>query len=152
MLLARGLVADRVVIDCFCGTGALGLEALSRGAATTLMIDQNRRALDLARTNAAALELTQACQFLQADAVHLGPCPNGFGPAGLVFMDPPYHQNLVPPTLERLINGGWVDPHDCCFIIETEADYALQAPPGLQVIQHKTHGAASVFLLETQGI
>jgi 16S rRNA (guanine966-N2)-methyltransferase len=137
-----------MVIDAFCGTGALGLEALSRGARGALLVDAHRTALDLARTNAQALGLAPICQFWQRDATRLDPRPAGQDPASLVFLDPPYHQNLVIPTLESLSNDDWLVQSGTTLVVETERDLTLTLPPGFQVVAQKSHGAATLTLLD----
>lgn len=118
----RGAVVDAVVIDAFCGTGALGLEALSQGASSVLFIDAARSSLDLARGNVAALGF-QGCQFKLGDASKLA---SADFPATLVFLDPPYRKNLVVPTLDALKSGGYLAP-EAWVVVESEKGLSLGA-------------------------
>ena len=93
------------VLDAFAGTGALGLEALSRGAASAVFIERDRAALDALRANAASCRGALA-QVIAADVLH----PPPGRPCGLVFMDPPYGENLLARGLAALANAGWVAP------------------------------------------
>src|SRR5690606_10877069 len=110
-LLAHGPYGDPVagarVLDLFAGTGALGLEALSRGAASATLIDQGRAALDLLRRNVARIGGEQA-QVIARDATRLG--PNLGTPFDLVFLDPPYGRELGPRALASARAGGWIAP------------------------------------------
>lgn len=126
----RDSVEGAVVLDGFCGTGALGLEALSRGAATVLFLDKARASLDLARANAATLGETEACRFILGDAVRPPSAPMA---ADLVFLDPPYGQNLAPAALLALAEAGWVAPGALVVVEVGERDPfpLLHGFPGL---------------------
>ena len=102
----RELIEGAAVLDAFAGTGALGLEALSRGAASARFIERDRAALGALRDNIAACRAGDLCTVLPADVLtarHGAAC-------GLVFFDPPYGQDLVPKALERLGANGWIAP------------------------------------------
>jgi 16S rRNA (guanine966-N2)-methyltransferase len=112
------LNAGTRVADLFCGTGALGLEALSRGAAQAAFIDKNPVHLALARDNAAKLRIGNACNFLLRDATAV---PAAAAPYDLLFIDPPYRQGLVNRTLPRLVASGWLHSGSV-LVVETGAD------------------------------
>ena len=92
------------VLDGFCGTGALGLEALSRGAGHAVFMDQGREALDLVRRNIAALGVGDRSTVLRADALRP---PRAQAPCPLVFLDPPYGQGMASKSLTALMERGW---------------------------------------------
>ena len=125
------------MLDAFAGTGALGLEALSRGAAAVTFIECDPAALRVLRTNIAACEAEQRCTVVVRDA--LDP------PAGrlctLVFLDPPYGQGLVAPALERLAACGWVGP-ESLIVAETGRDEA--APGPVSLLAERMYGAARI--------
>ncbi len=148
MLESRGLLRGARVMDLFCGTGALGLEALSRGAASCIFVDAHKTSLDLARRNAQGLDLLSSSSFIMshADAVSVRPADHAFLPATLVFMDPPYHENLVSGALSCLIQNKLVSP-DTVFMIETEKEWTGSFPLGTVVLSEKAHGIARVTLL-----
>ena len=100
-----GRLEGVAVLDAFAGTGALGIEALSRGAASAVFIERDRAALAALRANLAVCGGTDA-QVIAGDV--LRPPPGR--PCGLVFLDPPYGHDLLPPALTALRAAGWVAP------------------------------------------
>jgi len=118
-LQSRGVVRDAVVIDAFCGSGALGIEALSQGAAHCLFVDKNPPSLNLAKENIAMVGAENESGFLLKDSTKLKPNSNKFKSASLVFLDPPYNKEMITPTIDKLIDGDWLLP-SCFFVIETE--------------------------------
>ncbi len=100
-------VAGAAVLDLFAGTGALGLEALSRGAERAVFVERGRKALDLLEANVAALGEAARTRIVKRDATRLGPAE---GAAGLVFLDPPYGTALGARALAAARAGGWIAP------------------------------------------
>lgn len=137
----RAVVEDAGVLDVFAGTGALGLEALSRGAATATFIERGAEALTALRGNIAQLRATDRCAVLATDVLAV---PAGM-PCGLVFLDPPYGQDLVPKALAHLVRRGWVAA-DAVIVSETGRDEALPAWdwPTLDLLAERAYGAARV--------
>ena len=126
------------VVDLFAGTGALGIEALSRGATFALFVDNGAEARALIRGNVEALALGGVTRIWRADAAKLGKAPAG--PAfNLAFLDPPYGQNLAEPALQSLIDGGWLS-EGALAIVEETAKAPLAAPPGLSRIDSRVYG------------
>lgn len=146
-LFSRGGVVDAVVIDAFCGTGALGLEALSQGAQTTYFFDNARVSLSLAKENAADLGFLDKAVFVQKDATKLGDKPAANLPATHVFLDPPYRKNLIHPTLDVLKAGGWL-AEDAIIIIETEKETDPIDTFGT-ITFDKTYGETRVYFIQT---
>lgn len=143
---ARG-VEDARVIDLFAGSGALGFEAMSRGAAFCLFVETEARARGAIRDNVEALQLWGATRLHRRDATRLGPKPAGLGaPFDLVFLDPPYEAGLGGPALEALIAGGWVGD-DAIAVFEMGADERIETP-GWTALDEGDHGAARVVYLE----
>jgi 16S rRNA (guanine966-N2)-methyltransferase len=137
------VVVDAVVLDAFCGTGALGLEALSRGAAEASFIDISRPALDAARDNAKALGV--AGNFIVADATNP---PRARRPASLVFLDPPYHKGLAIPALEALAAAGWIAGQAIVSLEMSGREIASFAPPaGFEALDERRYGKARVLIL-----
>lgn len=122
ILQSRGMLVEASVLDAFCGTGALGLEALSRGALCCTFIDKSRTSLELCRKNHAALKIEETSSFVLKDAAKPGIKPAEIAAASLVFLDPPYKQDLVRAALEGLDAGGWI-AKDAAILIETERTY-----------------------------
>ncbi len=126
------------VVDLFAGSGALGIEALSRGASFVLFVDDGAEARALLRGNVEALALGGVTRIWRADAAKLGKAPSA-PPFDLAFLDPPYDQNLAPPALAALVAGGWLAP-DALVVVEENAKAALPAPPGLSLVDERVYG------------
>jgi 16S rRNA (guanine966-N2)-methyltransferase len=135
------------VIDLFAGSGALGLEAMSRGAAFCLFVETDHGARGAIRDNIEALGLFGNTRLHRRSATDLGEKPAGLGgPFTLAFLDPPYHKDLVQPALDCLVRGTWL-AEDALVIVETGADEALMFP-GWRVIGSRDYGAARVSFLK----
>ncbi len=139
-----------VVLDVFAGTGALGLEALSRGARFAMFIDNNDASLALVKDNAVALGVIGQCQMLKLDAGRLGPSPRMHErPADVVFLDPPYGQGLAEPALLSLAQHGWLTP-GAVLIVETEKSVSIGPLPGYGVLDVRNYGAALITFFRWQ--
>lgn len=145
MLQARKLIEGAHALDVFCGTGALGLEALSRGACFCTFIDHDKVALDLTRRNVASLKAMDESDFILRDACNLAPRPEFISRATLVFLDPPYKKNLIEPALKNLGEQGWLAPR-CACIFEMESSYRLALPEGFNVETEKLYGRTKITL------
>jgi 16S rRNA (guanine966-N2)-methyltransferase len=139
-ILAHGYgdpIAGARVLDLFAGTGALGLEAMSRGAAFALFIDDGAEARALMRQNVEALGLGGVTRIFRRDATRLGAVhPNA--PFGLVFLDPPYRKGLAEKSLTSLRDGGWLAP-DALVMVEEAADAGFAAPQGFAEIERRRY-------------
>jgi len=131
-------VASAHVLDVFAGTGAFGLEALSRGATHATFVEQDRAALTALRANIAACRAQDRCTILAVDASAI---PAG-QPASLVFLDPPYHQDLVPRAVARLRAVQRLAP-DTFLIAETARDEPV---PTTNALAERSHGAARITI------
>jgi 16S rRNA (guanine966-N2)-methyltransferase len=125
------------VLDLFSGTGALGLEAMSRGAAFALFIDDGAEARALMRQNVEALGLGGVTRIFRRDATKLG-AAHPVDPFSLVFLDPPYRQGLAERTLASLAAGGWLTP-DALVVVEEAADAGFAVPPGFTEIDRRRY-------------
>lgn len=144
MLHARGLVQDSIVIDAFCGTGALGLETLSQGAAYAVFFDKSKDSMMLAKQNIASLkEENRSLVFLQ-DVTKLKERPDNIKPATLIFLDPPYHQNLVEGAIQSLAQNNWLGA-EAWFVIETAKDEIINCPR-INIQNEKTYGDTKIML------
>jgi 16S rRNA (guanine966-N2)-methyltransferase len=139
----RGAVEGTAVLDAFAGTGAMGLEALSRGAARGFFMEQDRAALAALRTNIAACKAGDACRVLASDVT--AP-PIAEAACSLVFLDPPYGKGLVPRALAALQAKGWIAP-GALIIAETGRDEEAFIPSGVEVLSTRDHGAARLTAL-----
>jgi 16S rRNA (guanine966-N2)-methyltransferase len=148
--LARGglsPVRDARVLDAFCGTGALGLEALSRGAAFATFIDMSAAALRLAQASAKKLGETDNARFLQADAAHP---PRADAPCSLAFLDPPYGEGLATPALAALAAAGWF-AKDAIIVAESATREDLTPPAGFTQADQRRYGKAKLTFLTYAG-
>jgi len=136
------------VVDVFCGTGALGLEAMSRGCSYGVFIDNDARAQALVRKNAGPMGLGRSVLLLKLDATRLAPPPRAANtPAALVFLDPPYEQGLVVPALLGLKDKGWLADGGV-VVCEVAAKEEFDPPRGFDAIDERTYGAAKVVFLK----
>ncbi|MBE7730388.1 16S rRNA (guanine(966)-N(2))-methyltransferase RsmD [Komagataeibacter sp. FXV3] len=130
------------VLDGFAGTGALGLEALSRGAASAVFIEQNRAALRALRENVTVCGMGDRVMIRAMDMLRL-PVRGASGPVDLVFLDPPYNQDLPTRALVVLERGGWLHPATL-VVVETAA--AESAPVAAdRLLLERRHGAACLY-------
>jgi 16S rRNA (guanine966-N2)-methyltransferase len=132
------------VIDAFAGSGALGFEALSRGAAFCLFVETDEAARGAIRTNVEATQTFGITRLHRRDATDLGRKPAGVGaPFDLIFLDPPYRLGLGEKALAGLAAGDWLSP-GAQAIFEHAAEETPDLPPSWRVIDRRTWGAAGV--------
>ena len=137
---------DARIIDLFAGSGSLGLEAISRGAAFSLFVETETRARGAIRQNIETLNLFASTQIYRRSAIALGPRPAQFDvPFDIAFLDPPYRKNLVTPALSQLLNGGWLTD-TAVIMVESGADEDLDFAD-LEVQSERIKGAAKVTFL-----
>lgn len=139
-----GAVLDNAeVLDLFAGTGALGLEALSRGAARAVFVESGRVGQDLIRRNISACRAEDRTQLVPRDATRPGPAPAT--PASLVFLDPPYGKGLGEKALAAHLGAGWIAPG---ALVVWEEDSTGPAPvPGTEVLATDRHGSTTLTFL-----
>jgi len=135
-------LTDARVLDLFAGTGALGLEALSRGAAHAVFMDNGRTAQRLLRDNIARARAHAMTRVIGRDATRPGPCVGA--PATLIFLDPPYGADLGSQALLATRAGGWIAPGALAVWEEAAPQVA---PPGFTLDSHRRYGATHVTLL-----
>ncbi len=145
-ILSHGIADFRFegarVLDLFAGTGALGLEALSRGAAYCLFVEEGAEARALIRRNVEAFGLTGITKIFRRDATSLGAASNR-GTFGLVFLDPPYDQGLAELALASAASGGWLAA-GAVAVIEERKGTALMLPPSYAALDRRTWGDTQV--------
>ncbi|TNE40267.1 MAG: 16S rRNA (guanine(966)-N(2))-methyltransferase RsmD [Alphaproteobacteria bacterium] len=138
------LPQDARVLDIFAGTGAFGLEALSRGAAHVTFIDNHAASLALIKKNVAAFGAARQADILNRD----GAKPGQVGePYNLVLLDPPYREGLVTPCLQNLQRGNWLAP-EAVIVIEMAAKEAFDIPEGFTEVKERRYGAARLIFLK----
>lgn len=149
-ILAGGRFGDPFdatrVLDLFAGTGALGLEALSRGAAHVTFVDDGRRAQQLIRANIGLLGVSDRCALISRDATRLHASDNA--PFDLIFLDPPYGKGLGAKAILAARRSGWI-ADDALIVWEESAPQT--APEGVTLLETRRYGDTYVSLLEPAG-
>jgi 16S rRNA (guanine966-N2)-methyltransferase len=138
---------DATVLDVFAGSGGLGLEALSRGAAHVTFLEKNPHALTILKQNIACLGVSSQCSVVVGDATRP---PEASHPVNLVFLDPPYDQAIEEPCLTALHNRSWINA-ETLIILETSAKRALNLPTNTALIDQRRYGAALISFLSYAG-
>jgi 16S rRNA (guanine966-N2)-methyltransferase len=145
-LLEHGAAGNPVpgarVLDLFAGTGAMGCEALSRGAAHVVFVEDGATGRALIRENIEKLRAQGVTRLWRRDATALG--PNRDAPYGLVFMDPPYGKGLGAAALISAVSGGWLAPG---AVIVWEESSRQPAPEGFEALDQRHYGSTAITLL-----
>lgn len=139
-------LAGARVLDLFAGTGALGLEALSRGAASCFFIEESAEGRGLIRTNVEAFGLQGRMKIFRRDATSLGEVGT-IQPFGLLFADPPYGKGLGERALQSARTGGWLLPGALC-VVEEVASAAFAPGPGFEVADERAYGDTVIRFIE----
>ena len=145
ILAGRVDFAGKRVIDLFAGTGALGLEALSRGAVYCLFVDDSAEGRALLRTNIEQLALQGSTRIFRRDATRLGPCGN-MPPYDIAFLDPPYGRELGTRALSALREGGWLE-EDAIVVLEESAAAMPGAIEGYDQLDNRVYGDTAIAIL-----
>jgi 16S rRNA (guanine966-N2)-methyltransferase len=140
---AGPLPLDAVVLDAFAGTGAAGIEALSRGARAAIFLEQDAKAAALIRRNLGQLGAEQRGLVVERDATRPGRASRA---ADLALLDPPYRSGLAAPALAALAEFGWLAP-DAVAVVETEAQEVFDAPAGFEPVDQRRYGRAGLHFL-----
>jgi 16S rRNA (guanine966-N2)-methyltransferase len=151
ILLKYGLPENARVLDICCGTGVLGLEALSRGASFAIFADKSRESLAACNKNIAMLGVENSTQVLQRDAVKPGAPPAGREAATLLFIDPPYRHGILPPALEALAQG-WLAPGAICVAECESGGPAPAIPAAYEELDARVYGASRLLFLRFSGV
>ena len=133
------------VLDLFAGTGALGLEAISRGASYCLFVDDSAQGRALVRRNVEALGLTGVTKLWRRNAAAPGRLDT-LAPFGLAFLDPPYRLGLIEPALNAMEKGEWLLP-DAIIAAESAEDETIAPPPAYALLDRRVYGDTTVTLL-----
>jgi 16S rRNA (guanine966-N2)-methyltransferase len=142
-------VSGARVLDLFAGTGALGLEALSRGAAFALFVDDGAEARALLRENVAALGLGGVSRIFRRNAAKLG-AAHPLAPFSLAFLDPPYGRALAEAALAAARAGGWLIP-GALAVVEEAASATFAAPDGFEELERRRYDDTALIILRHRG-
>ncbi len=148
-ILAHGIegfaIASTRVLDLFAGTGALGLEAISRGSSFCLFVDDQADARAFIRQNVETLGLTGHTKVFKRDATNLGPI-QARKPCDLVFADPPYDKQLGEKAMVSLRDGGWLVP-GAILVLEERHGVEVVLPEGFMLLDQRRHGEAQTLIM-----
>ena len=133
------------VLDLFAGSGALGLEALSRGARFCLFVDESAEARAAVRRNVQALHLTGATKIWRRDATKLGEAGT-LAPFDLVFLDPPYGKGLGIKALRSVASGGWIKA-GAIAVLEERADVDIDVPKSFEEVDTRAYGDTKIIVM-----
>jgi 16S rRNA (guanine966-N2)-methyltransferase len=150
-ILQHGLgfdIAKKRVLDLFAGTGALGCEALSRGASFCLFVDEAAEARGLIRRNIETLHLSGVTKLFRRDATRMGPCAP-MQPYDLIFLDPPYNKGLGEKALQTCLQGKWL-AEDALLVFEEGVAVDIHLPLGFTIIDERNYGEARLRFLQMQ--
>jgi 16S rRNA (guanine966-N2)-methyltransferase len=138
-------ISEARVLDLFAGTGALGIEAASRGAAFVLFVDDGAEARALLRENVATFGLGGVTRIFRRDATKLGPA-HPLEPFALAFLDPPYGRNLAEAALAAARAGGWFSP-EALIVVEEAAKARFAAPGGFTELERRPYDDTELIFL-----
>lgn len=139
----RPVYEDAIVLDAFAGSGALGLEALSRGARFVSFMERDRIARGILTANVTALGATRQAAVLAADALRP---PRASAPASLIFLDPPYAEDWASPALTALAAAQWLLP-EAITVVELAAKRDFIPPADFAPLDERRYGAAKIVFL-----
>jgi len=135
---------DKSIIDVFCGTGALGLEALSRGAAHVTFVDESSESITLARANATSMKEEGNAHFLRSDSTSL---PAARKTCSLAFLDPPYNSGLAVKSLISLDKQGWLE-NGAIAVVELSHKEVLAPPAHYTIFDERKYGNTKIVFLK----
>ena len=145
-ILAHGWpekLAGARVADIFAGSGAMGIEAISRGAAVAVFVEKHSAGRALVSDNLEALGIADKARVIKGDARQLPPID---APFDLIFMDPPYRRGLGEAALAALPEAGWLKP-DTLVVLESATDEQLELPKEYEAVDRRQQGSSQVFFL-----
>jgi 16S rRNA (guanine966-N2)-methyltransferase len=143
----KGGFSGKVVADLFSGTGALGLEALSRGAQSAILVDKQSDAINLIKHNAQNFEEEENILVLKRDATRIGTLPNDCFKANIAFLDPPYEQGMVAKALESLIYNKWLEPNALC-VIEMSSKETFNCLHEFERVDERNYGRTIIYFIK----
>jgi len=141
-----GVISGARVLDLFAGTGAMGIEALSRGAAFALFVDEGAQARSLIRENVTELGLAGKTRLFRRDATRMGDA-NPNAPFSLVFCDPPYDKDLAPGALISCAEGGWLED-GAIVVIEESRAATPELPEGFEELERRNYGKTGIIFAQ----
>lgn len=142
-LEGENVIVGKRIVDIFCGTGGLGLEALSRGAQHVTFIDRNPQSLGLVRETVANFKEEENAAFIRSDSTALPKATRAFSVA---FADPPYDEGQAAPALTSLRQNGWLETN-AIVVVEISSIELIQLPEGFEQLDERKYGNSRVLIL-----
>lgn len=143
--LIQEYILDAEVLDMFGGSGALSLEALSRGASHAVCIDRDRRAADIIRKNAQTLNYTEKCEIINGDSLrYITGCGRSFD---IVFLDPPYNKGFIEPALKAIAENGILNSGGIAVLESDDTDFYGDSE-GLEIIKQRKYGRTYITVYQ----
>jgi 16S rRNA (guanine966-N2)-methyltransferase len=139
----RGVLNNANMLDLFCGTGGISFEAISRGVASSTLIDREIKYLDLAKNTAVDFGIEQQMTFIRADIYKLNTAETKYN---LVFMDPPYKDNIFNSVLKILLTKNWLQ-NDALIVIESAKKVKLKYPVSFRLVDERSYGSSKLSIL-----
>ena len=137
----------RRVLDLFCGTGALGLEAISRGAEFALFVDKNPEARGIVRRNIEQMNLTGKTKVFGRDIKRMGKPNKKLELFDIVFADPPYNKNLINDTFEACTEDEWIQ-HDAIIVAEESSNTKIEIPKKFKMLDRRILGETQIIICQ----
>ena len=137
---------NKLVIDAFAGTGALGLEAISRGASHVVFLEQAVTSLKILFQNIRRLNVQKIATVITGDAIELG--KHSTEAAGLVMLDPPYNSQIGTPCIQNLKDKGWIDDNTL-IVLEQTAKEAITLPTWVEALDDRQYGISRLIFMRT---
>lgn len=135
--LIQDYIADSAVLDAFCGSGALALEAMSRGAAYAVCTDKDKVSVDIITKNIQTLGYGDSCKVLNTDVMsYLDKCTERFD---IIFLDPPYNKGFIEPVLDKIVKNGIMAVGGIIVLESDDTDFCGE-PEGLECIKQRKYG------------
>ncbi|MEJ0061791.1 MAG: 16S rRNA (guanine(966)-N(2))-methyltransferase RsmD [Alphaproteobacteria bacterium] len=139
--VGRDAIMNAHVLDVCCGTGALALEAISRGADYACLVDLSPAAIRVVDNNVNVLGIANQCRIIRADVLQMPKAPR---PCNLIFIDPPYDKNLPAQIVPGLVAQGWVAPR-AIVVVETAEDETVELPPEFTLKLDREYGDTKIW-------
>ena len=145
--LLQGHIAEAVCLDMFSGSGALAFEAISRGAEKAVMLDKDKRSINIIRKNANLLDFEDRCEIIQTDCLEYAKVSGE--KFDIIFLDPPYNKGFIEPALEAIVKNGLLAQDGIAVLESDDTDFASEFK-GLELIKQRKYGRTYITIYRKQ--